>query len=257
MLVHLHGVGLITIDPVAKHLVGTNDPFTGLEPLIGMAERTGVALVGVHHVNKRIPRDAHPRDVFGGGHGGWLGTSREAHVLGRAAGGDEGSRYLVCVKNNNGDDEGPAIEFYLDDAEVDLPDGEVQDTGRLVLVNEQVLVEANAIVHFAGGGVVGDTASGETRAVAVEFLTLLLAPAGATPAQEIEKQSVSMGVSARTLRRAADELGVVRQRVGFGPGSYVTWALPADHPALRMMAAGKKAKKDSVDVAISQILAGS
>jgi uncharacterized protein YijF (DUF1287 family) len=67
-----------------------------------------------------------------------------------------------------------------------------------------------------------------------------------------------MGVSARTLRRAADDLQVVKHRVGFGPGSYVTWRLPDDHPALRLMASGKKqAKGKAVDQAISQILGAS
>jgi hypothetical protein len=256
--VRLHDVGLITFDPVAKHLVGTKDPYTGLEPLLAMAERTGVALVGVHHTIKRVPKDDHPRDAFGGGSGGWLGTCREAHLLGRIDGGDDGSRYLACVKNNNGDDGGPSVEFYMDDSEVDLPTGDVQETGRLVLVNEAVMVEANSIVHFKGGGAapIGEV-SGEKRAVAMEFLTLLLAPAGATPAKEIEKQGAAMGVSARTLRRAGDELGIVKERVGFGPGSYVTWRLPDTHPALKMVAASRAGKKDGgVDAAISQILGG-
>lgn len=259
ILVQLHDVGLITIDPIAKHLVGTKDPFTGLEPLLAMAERTGVALVAVHHVNKRVPRDAHPRDVFGGGNGGWLGTAREAHVLGRVDAGDEGSRYLACVKNNNGDDGGPSVEFYMDEAEVDLPGGDIADCGRLVLVNDQVMVEANSVVHFKGGGISGDAAgTGEKRAVAIEFLTLLLAPNGPTPVSEIEKQGVSMGVSLRTLRRASEELGVIKKRIGFGEGSYMEWKLPDDHPAMKMVASAKKlaAKDGGVDEAINAILGG-
>jgi hypothetical protein len=257
MLVRLHNVGLITFDPVAKHLVGTKDPYTGLEPLLAMAERTGVALVGVHHTIKRVPRDDHPRDAFGGGSGGWLGTCREAHLLGRANGGDEGSRYLACVKNNNGDDDGPAVEFYMDEMEVDVPGDMVAETARLVMVNEQVMVDANSIVHFKGAGAgPGGDVSGEKKAVAMEFLTLLLAPAGPTPSQEIEKQGKAMGVSARTLRRAGDELGVVKERQGFGPGSFVTWRLPDGHPALKMVASARKAPEAGVDAAIDQILGG-
>jgi hypothetical protein len=261
LLVRLHNVGLITLDPIAKHLNGTNDPYKGLEPLIAMAERTGVALVGVHHVNKRVPRDAHPRDVFGGGNGGWLGTCREAHVLGRIDSGDEGSRFLACVKNNNGDDGGPAVEFYMDESEVDLPDGDVQDTARLVLVNDAVLVEANAVVHFKGAGAAGGdgAASGEKMAVAIEFLTLLLAPNGPVPVSEIEQQGKAMGVSLRTLRRASEGLGVIKKREGFGPGSFVTWALPDDHPAMKMVRSAQKlkAKDGGVDDAIDAILGGS
>ena len=117
-----HGVKLVTIDPIAKH-VGGKDPNTALEPLVAMAERTGVAVVGVHHLNKRLPKDAHPQEAFGGASGGWLGTVRFAHVLGPAGAGEPESRFLAVAKANNARRPAPAIEFYMDDVEVDLPDG--------------------------------------------------------------------------------------------------------------------------------------
>jgi len=55
------------------------------------------------------------------------------------------------------------------------------------------------------------------------------------PAKKVFDKGVEVGVSKMTLRRAAEDLGVVKKRIGFGPGSYLTWELPAGHPALAAM----------------------
>jgi hypothetical protein len=240
-LVLFHGVQLVTIDPIAKH-VGGRDPNTALEPLAAMAERTGVAVVGVHHLNKRLPKDAHPQEAFGGASGGWLGTVRFAHVLGPAGAGEPESRFLGIAKANNADENAPSLEFYMDVVEVDLPGsgGEVAETGRLVFVNDNAPVTAHDVVQWRGAGFNAE-ANPEKKAVASEFLTLLLMK-GAVPAKEIFNKAAEYGVSKMTVRRAADEIGVVKNRVGFGPGSYLVWSLPDDHPLVASLgpAAPKK-----------------
>jgi len=225
-LVQFHNVELVTIDPIAKH-IRSSDPNTALEPLVAMAERTGVAIVGVHHLNKRMPKDATPAEFFGGASGGWLGTARFAHVLGPADGGEAESRFLGVAKSNHAPDDAKSIEFYIDSAEVDLPDGKVVETGRLIFVKSDSKVTSEAIVHFRGKGY--KDASPEKKAVAVEALTMWLKD-GPMPAKTVFEKAAEHGVSQATMRRAGEQIEVVKQRVGFGPGSYLTWELPDAHP---------------------------
>lgn len=39
-------------------------------------------------------------------------------------------------------------------------------------------------------------------------------------------RAVEAGFSERGIKRAANRIGVLKQRVGFGPGGYVQWMLP-------------------------------
>ncbi len=257
-LVLFHGIQLVTIDPIAKH-IRSKDPSTALEPLVAMAERTGVAIVGVHHLIKRLPKDAHPQEAFGGASGGWLGTTRVAHVFGPADGGEEESRFLAVAKANHTCDDAPSVEFYLEEVEVDLTNGKVQEVGRLVYVNDQSKTTPAGVVHFRGAGYKDAGGDPDKKAVAAEFLTLLLMN-GPVPAKAIFDKAAEAGVSQKTCRRAADQLEIVKERVGFGPGSHLKWSLPLGHPALRSVgpkvSKSKKPKDGDVDAAIAKILGG-
>lgn len=225
-LVVFHGVELVTIDPIAKHIRG-KDPASALEPVVAMAERTGCAVVGVHHIVKRLPKDCHPRDAFGGAYGGWLGTARCAHILGPAEAGDEGTRYMATVKANFGPDERPSVEFYIEEVEIDLPEGDVTETGRMVLVSESAGVTGSEIVQWKGGGYKHQPADGPKMELAKELLSMLLLKEP-LPAQEVWNRGAEAGVSKMTLKRASQEMGIVKKRVGSGAGSFVLWSLPVD-----------------------------
>jgi hypothetical protein len=254
-LVRFHRISLVTIDPIAKH-IRSNDPNTALEPLNAMAERTGCAVVGVHHLIKRLPKDAHPADAFGGASGGWLGTVRMAHVFGPVSGAEPEARFLATAKSNH-KKRPPAVEFYAEGVDVEMYDGSVEEIPRLVFVGENPDTKPNAVVQYKGGeqDVDDKPLDPSTRAVAAEFLTLLLVKGG-VPAKVVFEEAAKVGVSQKTCRRAADSLGVLRNRVGWGPGSHIVWTLPANHPALKSV--GKRAKKPkgtpAVDAAIDAIL---
>jgi hypothetical protein len=256
-LIRFHGIKLLLIDPIAKHVTRKGDPAPALEPLVAMAERTGVAVVAVHHLNKKLPKDAHPQDAFGGPAGGWIGTARMAHVLGPITSGDEEQRFMSVAKSNHLRDDAPSVEFYIEEVEVDLPNGSTVEVPRLVFVTADSPVKAGAVVHYKPGDNSGsDTAQGEKKRIGMEFLTLVLV-GGPIPAKLLYDQAQKVGVSKKTLNRAADELEVIRQRVGFGPGSHIEWSLPPDHPALRSVgpvAAAPSSEQDLED-ALAQILA--
>jgi hypothetical protein len=253
-LVGFHGIELVVLDPIAKH-IARKDTVDALETLGAMAERTNVSVVCVHHIVKRMPRDAHPMDAFGGPYGGWVGSARAAHLFGPAASGDENARYLVEVAGNETPEGKPAVEFYIDNAEVDMPDGTVRETGRLVFMNDTTPVFGENIVNYKGGDPTGfKHQGGEKLAGAIEWLTLMLMH-GPVPGKDLNEKVVEVGLSRATLKRASAELNIVKKRVGFGPGSYLTWELPPEHPILSMgQAATPQPEEDEMDAELRKLL---
>ena len=70
------------------------------------------------------------------------------------------------------------------------------------------------------------------REAASEWLTNHLAAQGQAKVPDIKAAARVEDIAWRTMRRAADELGVIKQPHGHGPRSYTTWELPPDHPAV-------------------------
>lgn len=229
MLVRFHGAKLIVLDPIRKH-VGTKDAGQALEPLVAMAERTGVAIVGIHHLTKRASRTDHPMDALGGELGGFVGSARFAYALGGVPNGEPETRVMAAVKVNQGASDS-SVEFYLDaEVEIDLPNGDVVQPARLVFVDNRCATDAMAVVTH-NGGFSYKSDDPDKKAVAAEFLTLLLMH-GPVTATGVFDKAAECGVSKATMRRAADGLEVVKKRIGFGPNSHLEWELPAGHPAL-------------------------
>lgn len=222
-------IELLVLDPIRKHVVG-NNVVAALEPLNAMAERTGCAVVAIHHVNKRAPKTHDPMDAFGGALSDYVGTARALFAFGPAGGGsDPSARFLASAGSNTGTPD-TSVEFMLDgDVELDLDDGNVATPGRLVLVSDQSKVNALHVVSFNGGYGSANQAgeSPEKLQVACEFLTLLLAK-GPLKVNDLFDKAAEVGVSKMTMRRAAESLKVVKTRVGFGPGSHLEWSLPDD-----------------------------
>ena len=69
------------------------------------------------------------------------------------------------------------------------------------------------------------------RADAEGFLRELLA-AGSMASADVEQEAKEAGISWRTLRRAADDIGVVKWRQGGADGHW-RWRLPDGQPAMR------------------------
>lgn len=256
-LVRFHRVELVVLDPIALHIRGT-DTRQAMGPLIEMAERTDCAVLGIHHMRKTIARNAHPQEAIGGEAGGFLGAARFVYALGPIASGDTDTRILAPVKSNLAR-LNFSLEFEIDTVEVDLPDGTIAEIGRMNLISRRSKVGAGAVVGYNGGGGRDGAESQDAKATAAEFLTLLLMH-GARKATEVREEGVKVGVSWASIRRASDDLELVKHRVGFGPGSHVTWALPPGHPALGLTArvtglAGTDETKVDIDELLAAILA--
>lgn len=64
--------------------------------------------------------------------------------------------------------------------------------------------------------------------------------AGPVTFAELVERAEAEGVAVATLRRAAGDLEVVHQRVGFGPGSHLEWKLPGPRRRRRRAAIRRK-----------------
>jgi hypothetical protein len=220
MIVRLHA-GLVVIDPVAAHLsvsiYNDQDVRRALTPLADVAEETNAAVLLISHTVKMISARAHPMDAIGGAGGGLRATARMAFLFGK--GEEEDEVRLSLVKSNLGRDDIPSFVFDLDVHEFD--DG--AEAPFLVEVGEgedSSLEDARVMLKEAG--LTKETKEAR-RAAAAEFLVNFLR-AGPMRATEVNAVAVKNGHSERTIRRAAKDLKVVKQKVG----GHSMWSLPQD-----------------------------
>jgi 5S rRNA maturation endonuclease (ribonuclease M5) len=209
--IHRVGAVLVVVDPLMAYLSADvnshrdQDVRRALAPLGQLAERTGVAVAVVRHLNKT---NGGPAIYRGGGSIGIVGAARIALLVGRD-GDDEQRRVLAGVKSNIG----PlprSLAYRLEEA----PNGAVRvrwEDGECSLRAADLLalptdVEERGQLHDAA-----------------DFLREVL-DAGPLAAKEVQRQAAAADIAPRTLRRAREQLGVKPRKVGIG-GPWV-WALP-------------------------------
>jgi hypothetical protein len=228
-----------------------------LTPLKQMLERTGCTVVFVDHLRKKVPKNAHVLEAFAGGGSGLTAAARWLYAFGPNPE-DPDERILAPAKVNNGQSK-TSVSYTVDYDDVVLArpgskayaQGKLtESTARLVLQAKHVKVSATQVVRYTGaGGGDDDGGNPTTRGVCVEWLigTLMF---GEKSGAEIKEEGKKAGFSWMTIRRASDQLGVVKtqtKKKGFGTGTQSTWALPPAHPALavgtKMLAARALAAK--------------
>lgn len=211
------GALLVVVDPLMAYLPQDVDAHRDqdvrrvLSALRGLAERTGAAVVVVRHLNKAPGASPLYR---GGGSIGIVAAARSGLLLAAEPGDSTNSvRVLASVKSN-----------------LAPPPASL----RLRLTN----APGTAFARVSWEGASGHTAasllelppSPKDRSALDEaegFLRELLA-AGPVMAREAEDEAKAGGISARTLRRARERLGVVPRKAGQPgeTGQHWQWALP-------------------------------
>lgn len=207
---------LVIIDPIMSVVLG--DPHKSshvrqsIEPLREMAERQGVAVLGITHFSKGASmKDPQDRVI---GSQAFAAVSRA--VLGLVRNEETGIRRLVILKSNITETNvGYDFEykFYTDMdgcsvAGIDLvgmPSGSARE------------LMAEFEPQEADGGVVAD---------AKEFLEGLLHDAP-LPVKQVKADADGAGFSWDAIRRAAQRLGV-EKRKDLGSNGVWRWALPSD-----------------------------
>lgn len=213
------GARLLIIDPLTAHLGGNTNSYKdqdirgALAPVAEAAERYGVAVLVVRHLNKGGGGKAIYR---GGGSIGIIGAARIGLMVGKdpndaPADGENQRCVLASVKNNIGRP-AASLAYRIVSSENDASVGVVQWEGTSAL-------SANDLCQPE------KPTEGTARDEATEFLEEQLA-GGTRLAREVYAEAEALGIAERTLKRAKKRLGVTAERQGFGAEGGWYWSLP-------------------------------
>lgn len=217
-------IRLVIIDPMAAHLSGgisrhSDNVREVLQPVAELAESTGCAFVIVEHALKRIAANAHPLASIGGSGSGLPAAARMAYVFGKDP--NDGDRCVLAPVKSNLRDTPKALAFEADSEELDI----VGEIPLLVVQGETDFDPMRLLVAKGEPAKRGRPA--DKRAAANEWLTMYLAnQGGPTPVGQVMEDAKQYGLSSKTTRRAAEDMGVVKNPPGGGRNC--TWDLPAD-----------------------------
>ncbi len=203
------GAVLVVVDPVMAYLAGTDSHIDAdvrrvLVALAALAQRTGVAIVVVRHLNKSGGGNPLYR---GGGSIGFIAAARSGLLVAPDPQDSTARRRIVAATKSNLSELPCALAYQVAQTETSIYVewlGQSDQTAKTLLA-EPVEVDDD------------DGALGEAR----DFLRALLA-AGAVDARTVQREAREAGIAEHTLRRAKPSAGVVTTRVG-GLGSYGRW----------------------------------
>ncbi|MFO0814522.1 MAG: AAA family ATPase [Gemmatales bacterium] len=203
--IHRKQAAMVVIDPLSAVLTEKADSNKEadmrrvLHQLKLMAERTGVAIVIVRHLNKMSTEtNAMYR---GGGSIGIIGAARSAFVVGAHPDDEVGDRRILARVKGNLCATPPSLEYRV----------EVQDGVPVVHWEGEVDITAHELSAKSVSN------KDEKRSKAKDFLLEKLAM-GEVAADVLEEQARGIGISISTLRRAKNDLGISSRRLEFKGG---------------------------------------
>ncbi len=214
---------LVIIDPIGSYLGGGTDAHRDNEvrsvlgPVATLAAKFNVAVVMVAHRRKGSGDFA---DDSALGSRAFTGIARAVWHLSRDP--DDKNRRLLLPGKNNLTAEGDGLAFRL----------EGQPIGRLVwedgpvamTADDAQLAESRSAAEKRKPGPRADARQG-----AANWLGEALANGPRTPAQ-LQEEAKRSNFGWRTIQNAAGDLGIERERTGFGGGTL--WCLPNQQPRL-------------------------
>jgi DNA polymerase bacteriophage-type len=223
-IIEVGDVKLVQIDPISAYLgVGKIDSFRTtdvravLSPLVDLATELKTAIIGIMHFNKKLDvTNALLRIsdslAFGA-------TARHVYAIIDDSGNKR--KLFVKGKNNLAAPDQKTLAFTFDTREVgkDGKSGKPIWAPYVVWQSQYVDVTASEAMQAAT-----ESRSPAARDSAKKFLVDMLAD-GPVLKTEIEEAAEANKTSARTLRRAKDELGIIAKRDG--PNQTWRWHLPA------------------------------
>lgn len=221
------GAKLVILDPLNAYLGGVDSHKAAevravLAPLAALAERTGVAIVVIHHLNKGTSANALYR---AGGSLDFVAAARS--VLGVVPDPNEPGRcLLLSVKVNIA--ERPAGLGYRVKA------SGLSSKSPPIIEWDEEAVTVDPVTAFASNELPEERGA---RSELKEFLAELLkdGPVAATVTKRAIRDSLG-GASEATMARARREIGVKVRKIGYGTSGQWTWELPEEaeskNPAL-------------------------
>jgi hypothetical protein len=218
-LAELRDVAAVVIDPITAYL-GDVDSHRNAEvrallaPLSELAARHGTAIIGVSHLNKSAGTEALMRVT---GSLAFVAAARAAYLVARDPE-DEMRRFFLPMKNNIGPDSS-GMAFRIEAAVIQSNAGPL-NTSRVAWEPDPVTTTADEVMR---------TQTSEHSSAlreAEEWLEDTLSEPA--PAADISRMAVAAGISKKTLRRAAESLGIHKEKTGM-TGGWV-WSLPPKMP---------------------------
>lgn len=213
-------VKLLIVDPIVTTVTGDShnntDVRRALQPVVDMAQKLNLAVLGISHFSKGGKGSDPSQRVVGS-----IAFSAVARVVLVAAkvnrpNSEEVHRVFARSKSNIGPDDG-GFEYFIDQTE---PIPGIQ-ASRIVWgvplsgTAQELLAEPEEEKSE------GDE-SKDAVTLAVDFLFEMLAD-GLTPVKDVQKQAKNNGIAPRTLRRAGERLQVIKKK---GTGNAWYWKLP-------------------------------
>lgn len=222
---------LLIIDPVLTMLGGDankdQEARKAMAPIRDMAERTGVAVVAVRHLNKSVGLKAIQR---GGGNMGLIGVARAGSFFAEHP--DDDRLRVMAPHKSNLAEKPPSLSYRI-------MTSTVHDTAR---------VEWMGPTDHDANSLAANSSSPHEKSQlddAKEFLRDELQD-GPVWAKQVYKDAKDAGVAEITLRRAKTALHVKSERVGTEGWA---WRLPdeGDHPP------GGRGRRDDQDEHVDQV----
>lgn len=212
--------GLLLLDPLMSRL-GEQDTHKdsevriALEPLVALADRTGMAVLGIMHHNKSGSTD--PLQLVMGSKA-FTAVARSVHTVVIDPDDDTEQRKLFGTpKNNLGRTDLRTLTFTIVSTPVDTDEGTAW-TGRLVWgadLNESI----GSVMGRAGDGT-DKTATGEAADWLLDFLTMK----GPVASAMVKSEGAKVGHSLDALKRARQRIRAVVTSAGFPRVTY--WDVP-------------------------------
>lgn len=209
------GVSLLVVDPVVSAVSGdgnkNNDVRRALQPLVDLAASCRCAVLGITHFSKGGQGSDPTQRVVGSV--AFSAVARVVLVAAKVKGDDgEDRRIFARSKSNIGPDDG-GFQYHLEQVEA-LPGIEASR----VAWGEPVQGNARELLTDAD-----ENEDQAPRDGAADFLREVLKD-GSMPSKTVRSEAMDAGHTWRTVRRAADELCVIKRKGGMSDGWY--WQLP-------------------------------
>jgi len=238
------GARLVILDAASQHLsvsTGNGQQIRqATTPLAKMLQRTGASVVFIDHVKKGASAGGHPLEALLGASSGLPAACRLVYVFGPSKRNPD-ELLLATAKSNIGPPRTLAFELMEQELVLNPRRREAGQRlfttiGRMILLDDQHKGTAHDVIGYNGSaaGATGNGAAATAKAIAKEWLIAVLM-SGPRKVADLQAEAAESQISWATIRRASDELaGLVKSRHGYGKGGHWEWALPDDHPAVKL-----------------------
>lgn len=213
---------LLLLDPLISRLAAGLDSHKdaevrqALEPLVHMLDATGLAAIGLIHLNKSGSAMSNVLDRIMASKA-FTAVARSVHVVLLDPDDETGARRLFgTAKSNLGSTALPTLGFEIESYRVETDDGPA-DTGRIKFGDDA----AETIRDVMSRSVEGERMGLGTKE-AVAWLADYLLAEGSAASADIKREAQRAGIEVAALHRARQRLNVVMTSEGFPRRTY--WA---------------------------------